>query len=339
MILRLKTPLGEEKAPISFTNFSIQRSSQRIILIFFLFLFTMSGCNESELLDYQLLVRSKNSQNKSVVVFVHGFTGAAKSTWGKFPDLILNDQDLDVFDVFLWGYPSKLIGKNPSIHNIGKHFKTELNIRLRHYKRVYLIGHSMGGLIIQSMIVNELMDGHASQLRKIKHVIFFGTPNKGKQIPGTLRMFNQQLYDLHTTSAEVHKIRKEWGKRVHKPEIHPGDENSKHHIPALAVVGLEDQLVRRESAEGNFENVHTVSGDHIKMKEPQDRGDLSYLLVKQILRLDYSEPNSPTKNFPVAQGSSETGPVLEVKINGAKVESDKKTLAEILEEMGNNDRP
>lgn len=45
-------------------------------------------------------------QHTDTVVFVHGFCGHFRETWGFFPELLLSDADMPEVDVLLWGYPT-----------------------------------------------------------------------------------------------------------------------------------------------------------------------------------------------------------------------------------------
>lgn len=157
-----------------------------------------------------VLMRKPGASNSRIVVFVHGFLGSSQETWGEFPKLLNADTDLNHFDIFLWSYPSAILGRNPDVRLLGDQLKTELNERLRDYKSIYLIGHSLGGLVIQSMVIEQLKAGHASTLSRIQHIVLFGTPSQGVQVPEILGMVNKQLYDIRITSDTVEELRTAW---------------------------------------------------------------------------------------------------------------------------------
>jgi pimeloyl-ACP methyl ester carboxylesterase len=219
------------------------------------------------------------------VVFVHGFIGDYRITWGNFPELILQDPELKGFDVFLWGYPSHLLGKNPEVRFVAQQLKTELTERLAGYRNIYLIGHSLGGLVIQSLVIEQLKVGQAKNLHPIKHIVLFGTPNRGVEVPPLLKLIDLQLRDLDSKSEIVDEIRNEWIDRVYNPTISAGAKDYKLQIPVTVVAGLQDEWVTEKSARSFFRDPppQTVPGNHITMKQPKDREGTAYLLVKRRL--------------------------------------------------------
>ncbi len=57
----------------------------------------------------------------ALVVFVHGFTGTALETWGKFPEFLKADLDLQKFDFLFWGYPTSI----NFLYSISRYFWTD----------------------------------------------------------------------------------------------------------------------------------------------------------------------------------------------------------------------
>jgi Putative serine esterase (DUF676) len=218
-----------------------------------------------------------------LIVFVHGYTGDLE-TWTKFKALISEDRDLDDYELYSFSYPTSMLlsWNNRPIRQIGNLLGTELNERFAKYKEIYLIGHSMGGLVICSTVIEQLKAGKASNLKTIKHIVLFGTPNNGKQIPKLFRMLDKQLDGLSPTDETVEEIRNEWINRVYNPKIQPGDANSKLAIPVTVVIGLDDDIVDESSARSFFRDPEpvTVPGTHRSMKEPPDRNAIAYIVVK-----------------------------------------------------------
>lgn len=261
------------------------------------------------------VVQDPNHRKSNVIVFVHGYMGG-RETWGKFPELIRSDEALGDFDTYVVEYPTHLFPgpKNPSIRQVGEFLATEIHERFNGYREIYLVGHSMGGLVIQSMVVEHLKAGRAPSLRSIKHIILFGTPNNGKDIPRLVRLFDPQLEGLAATEETVDEIRNEWINRVYAPTISPGDLNSKLHIPITVVIGLQDEVVERRSAESFFRNPPpvTVPGDHRTMKEPPNSESAAFLVVKNwVLGTRSSQVYSPTV---IGDESGRADPVIDLAI-------------------------
>jgi pimeloyl-ACP methyl ester carboxylesterase len=101
-----------------------------------------------------------------LVVFVHGFAGDAVSTWKDFPDLLPSDPDLRGYDFCFWGYPTsvnpliilkRLVwSDNPNLDTLGQGLRSLLDNTAQRYRKIVFAGHSMGGLIIQLFILEEL---------------------------------------------------------------------------------------------------------------------------------------------------------------------------------------
>jgi pimeloyl-ACP methyl ester carboxylesterase len=224
----------------------------------------------------------------SVVIFVHGLGGDLETTWGNFPFLIQEDTDLAAVAIFLWGYPSGFVGNVPNIWEASRQLQTEIRFRLSKYNDIVLVGHSLGGLVIRAMVIDALKNGRRDDIKTVKHIVTFGTPNDGSQlasIASYLHISNAQVTALGVTSNLVSELRGEWVNRVYAPNIELGQELTKRKIPLTAVVGVEDTIVTPESARSFFQDPppESVPGDHKSMKLPQSLEDTCYLLVKKVL--------------------------------------------------------
>ena len=144
----------------------------------------------------------------------------------------------------------------------------------------------MGGLVIKSMVIDYLRDGRSSDLKKIEHILFLATPNRGVDIPLLMRLFNPQLGDLFVTSKLVDLLEDEWVNKVYAPRISPGSKDFQLEVPFTPVVGLEDSVVSESSVRSVYQRhpPATVPGGHVSMKEPESRDDLVYRVVKNKLK-------------------------------------------------------
>jgi pimeloyl-ACP methyl ester carboxylesterase len=95
--------------------------------------------------------------NDKLIVFVHGFNSSSKTAWGKFPSLLLGDDELKDFNIVLYGYRTKSCVETDSIREEGNLLASFLHdtIRGNHqkYQQVVLVGHSMGGLVIMRALL------------------------------------------------------------------------------------------------------------------------------------------------------------------------------------------
>ena len=77
---------------------------------------------------------------------------------------------------------------------------------------VSMIGHSMGGLIVQRAILE------ADMTRRISHLALFGTPSAGLRKAGLGSIFKRQARDMAAGGAFVTKLRADWTQKF-QPEL------------------------------------------------------------------------------------------------------------------------
>ena len=223
----------------------------------------------------------QNSNNTRIAIFVHGFTCDYLKTWGKLPDLLQADASLDQYDFFFWGYPSRLFGQNENIGSTGKYLKSNIDYRLNRYQDVVLIGHSMGGLVIRSYIIQSLIDGKGNDLNNIADVLLFGVPNDGDLKPEAIpKWVNDQIADVGVASKFITELRKYWIQRV---TTAPRNDDFHRQIPTLAVAGYQDHFLRQESVESFFRDTAMTDGNHLSMVKPESASHLTCRIIQKRL--------------------------------------------------------
>ena len=169
------------------------------------------------------------SKNKSLIVLVHGLMGNINKTWGKFPTLVKNDAKYKNFNIARWGYTTKLsavlkyrllslipiIGdKVPNVESVAETFlsKIEYESNANGYRDIWLIGHSLGTLIIlkslQIAINNENKDiriryNVISYLRKI---ILYASPIKGVKMNTCVSKIHPQARYFKANTDEIYYL-------------------------------------------------------------------------------------------------------------------------------------
>ena len=111
------------------------------------------------------------------IVLVHGLNGDLSKTWGKFPQLLDADPELEI-EVVSYGYGFyywPFVGANESIHNLAEGLATEIDVRCSPDDELILVGHSLGGLVIRRYLLDQFFK---RKLPNIKKVCFFGCATK-----------------------------------------------------------------------------------------------------------------------------------------------------------------
>ena len=171
------------------------------------------------------------AQLKRHIVFVHGFNDKAEDCWGEMCDRLKRDATISqMFEYDLFEYDTAmrrvaLLKRLPSLDEIGAELVAYLDRTLvdstscqDNYIDTTLVGHSMGGLVIQSCLVQLLNSGRGRELDRLRQAILFATPNFGSDLLNVfrrllapifpnpqeeaLRTFSEQAMHIHHTVRE-----------------------------------------------------------------------------------------------------------------------------------------
>jgi pimeloyl-ACP methyl ester carboxylesterase len=202
-------------------------------------------------------------QNRIAIVFVHGFSGDLRATWGEIPALLESSGRLPGWDLYGFGYSSKkrfdLLGlwsADPALEQIAEKLTTTLELEAKNYRFAF-IAHSMGGLVVQRALAMK------PELRSsTTHMIMFGTPSGGLVKAQRASWFKQQARDMAAGGAFVTALREEWTslKLDTTPPFH-----------FLTVAGEMDQFVDPHSSLDPFPKAvqRVIPGNHLSMLDAE----------------------------------------------------------------------
>ena len=240
------------------------------------------------------LVIHRQQGSAAAVFFIHGFTGNAAGTWGDFPALLVADPELTEFDVFSWGYPTQLNlayaitrhfwTDDPNIETIGMGLRTLLANFAQHYNKLVLVGHSMGGLVIQSFIIEELLRDRHEHLDRLTEVVLYGTPSGGLKKAGLGAFLKNQIADMNFYGEFIKKLRSEWQRLIDDRRASSAQQRP---FRLTLVAGMKDSFVPPDSSLDPFplDEKEIVPGDHTSMVKPTPGNDLALrVLKKRLLR-------------------------------------------------------
>lgn len=230
-------------------------------------------------------------QDRLAVVLVHGFASKAK-TWKCFDERIAEDDDLKMVDVLhvqystriprsVWWLPHRRL---PTLSTIADVLQTFLESEIADYRKLVLVCHSMGGLVVQRYLQRMLNQGRGLELARIRRIVLFATPNAGSDFARSLRSdllgSHPQEKDLRTLNEEI--------RDTHAAVIRDvvnADKVSERTcpIPFSVYAGADDNIVPRASAQGSFPTVGALPGDHFSIIKPDSRSHGSYTTLRRLL--------------------------------------------------------
>lgn len=108
---------------------------------------------------------------KALVVLVHGWSGDQSTTWGALPEILAGGYGDTAtllwtrgINTLLYGYPTMFGGRE--LERQARIFNSEIGLarRLCDCRHIYLVGHSMGALVITRALVTLLLtDAHDTE--------------------------------------------------------------------------------------------------------------------------------------------------------------------------------
>ncbi|WP_228852027.1 caspase family protein [Aegicerativicinus sediminis] len=241
---------------------------------------TNSSDNKHQQSSKSLIQSYRDEENnKNLILFVHGFTGEGNDSFGKFPEFLLTEQGLKGWDIKPIGYAPNVVpelGKDvwsnsTDIEKISQYLITCMKYKYEKYKRVAIIAHSLGGLVVQKAIV-DMDKGHRN---KISHVILFGCPSLGIDSEVLENLWKGRYKEMDEKGEFITDLREKW------------DEIFSNTLPfkLKTVAGTEDNYISYKSCHDPFpkDTREFVTGDHFTMVKPQSTDEAVYKLILGVL--------------------------------------------------------
>lgn len=210
------------------------------------------------------------------VVFLHGFTGSRDDTWDRFPGLL--GTAIEDWDIFTVGYATTMLpdvvgvwSADPDLPILSTMLCTTLQVPpFNDYASLALIGHSMGGLIIQEGLLHD-----PGLAKRVSHVLLFGTPSGGLRKANWIYFWKRQLKNMAADSSFITELRGKW-KSLYGVQTP---------FKLLVVAGASDQFVPPSSSLEPFDKQlqRVVMGDHLSIVKPNDSNSPSLALAVAIL--------------------------------------------------------
>lgn len=259
-------------------------------------------------MEQDFIFHKRDGDCKNLILFVHGFTGDAIDAWSNangssFPELLLLDSEIEShFDVASYSYFTTLLDlfaeakekarwiknlirnkthikeKNLDINELSHVLSNHLRFTLEDYENVYVVAHSMGGLITKNLISQELA---TSGITKIRLFVSLAVPHNGANMAvlGEIISNNLQIHNLSPVGEFINSLNQKWVNLDLKP-------TTKY------IYGSYDQIVTKHSAvaiDKIEKDIISVPEDHNSISKPKDS---TALICKSVASLINEEHKS-----------------------------------------------
>jgi pimeloyl-ACP methyl ester carboxylesterase len=252
--------------------------------------------------------------DSAAIIFVHGLFSKS-DTWNQLCRLIASDIEFAGLGILHFSYPSPKVRFNPlraipDFNLLADNLQTFMQIEAAEFKKIILISHSQGGLIVQRFLERMLNEGRGRELARIGRVVMLACPNEGSQvfllIRGSLLFWRHpQERELRPINDAIVTTRKVVINRV----VH-ADELTATSCPidVLVYAGESDNIVTPASARSVFPKAGVIPGDHFTILRADSPSHRTYTTIKWNIR--EALRNKPDSPLSVASESSPTSKTL-----------------------------
>ncbi len=140
---------------------------------------------------------AKRTRAREAVVFIHGIRDNGRDAWrnknGQYwPSLVASEAP--TWDVYVEQYQDDV-----PVHEVGNALRVDLDSVFEDYDRVFVVAHSMGGLVIRDYLIRNPKFG-----KKVAGMFLLATPSLGSplaNLASKLGVGNKQSRDLRTVDV------------------------------------------------------------------------------------------------------------------------------------------
>lgn len=217
----------------------------------------------------------EREEGNNLLLFIHGFSGESKDTFGKIPTLLQSNSNFDGWAMKPLGYSPIVqpkLGKDIwgailDVDKIAIFLKTSIKYKFKKYDRIAIVAHSLGGLVAQKAILG--LD--TEDRNRISHLIMFGTPSEGISPKVLTKQWNTKYSEMSSEGDFIKSLRDEWSTTF----------NDKYPFKLKVVASTDDEYVSLESCHGPFgeEYREFVDAKHLTMVKPENEKDDAYQLI------------------------------------------------------------
>jgi hypothetical protein len=204
--------------------------------------------------------------NKSLLIFIHGWNGDPVDTWQRFPRLAIEDPALKAFNILVVNYPTYYVKRNLDVETLARWLDDGFarDGVYRRYENIWIVAHSMGGIIARHLAVINRNDRDAPIYRGLVEI---ATPHDGAQVAklaSEIGVSEGFLDELHPGSRYLARLRDNFQKLKGRPATY-------------CLASIHDGTVSENSARVPCDDGLTIQGwSHKELVKPNDRSDERY---------------------------------------------------------------
>ena len=189
----------------------------------------------------------------TVLVFVHGLNGSGYETWQRFPRYIFEDVRAKLIDVAVFDYFSgsrRRLLVRPAVEDIAEALAKRLHDLSAKYDEIYIICHSMGGLVGRLAVKRyiEIFSRDVERLLPIAGIVLFATPLGGSRLSRPIFRFLITEAVHLTNGSRLQKELSEFFDSHLASEDEPVASVDRYRLPTYAAYGELDVIVDKKSA-------------------------------------------------------------------------------------------
>lgn len=221
----------------------------------------------------------EREEGNNLLLFLHGFSGESKGTFGIIPNLLQSDSNFDDWAMKPLGYAPVVqpkLGKDIwgailDVDKIAVFLKASIQNKFKDYDNIAIVAHSLGGLVAQKAILSLDQDNR----NRISHLIMFGTPSNGIAPEILDKQWNKKYNELSSAGDYIKSLRKEWNDTF----------NGTYPFKLKVAASTEDEYVSLESCHKPFNKNYRefVEKKHLYMVKPKSDKDSTYALILDTL--------------------------------------------------------
>lgn len=219
--------------------------------------------------------------SNSAIIFIHGFSGEAENTFANAPQLLMESEEMEGWDMFPMGFSGNIVpemGKNiwacaSDIKRNSDYLLTSIKNKFLKYKRIALVAHDVGGIVAQQALIQL----EQKDLDRVSHVLLFATPSNG--IPEVdlknFYKYENEEKELKLGSPYMERLRNGW------------EAKFKNNYPFTfkTIAATKDEFIPTSSSLDPFPKKYheIIEAEHFSIVNIEDENDDSYKLLQSCL--------------------------------------------------------